>query len=121
MASLDRIEVRIPADKQLARVARTAVSILAREAGIPAGRAGLFAALVARRFSGLASGGGDRPGSVELTVEPAAGGLDVRIRRGARPGAVLKVRKARKARKAPKVRKARARTAGPQSAPSRRR
>jgi len=111
MASLDRIEVRIPADKRLARVARTAVSILARGAGIPAGRAALFAAVVARRFSGLASDGAERPGgTVALTVEPAADGLDVRIRCGARPGAVLKVRKTRKA---PKVGSSRRRAAGP--------
>ena len=95
MASVDQIEVRVPADRRLARVVRAAVSHVARGAGIPAGRASVFAGEVARRFTGLAARGPERDEEVALTLEPAAGGVDVRIRQGPRHGTVLRVRKER--------------------------
>jgi hypothetical protein len=94
MASVDRIEVRFSADKRLARVVRAAVSVAARGAGVPAGRATRLAACAARRFRGLAARGAGRTNgkaAIELTLEPAAGGLDVRIWTGARRGGVLRV------------------------------
>jgi hypothetical protein len=98
MASVDRIEVRISADKRLARVVRAAVSSAARGAGVPAARASRLAGEAVKRFGLLAARGTVRGGTVDLTLEPAAGGLDVRIRSGARKGTVpkgtvLKVRK----------------------------
>jgi len=95
MASVDRIVVQIHADRRLARVVKTVVSVVARGAGVPAARASAFGTQVARRFTSLSAADGTRD-AVELTLEPVKEGLDVEIRRGVRRQA-LKLRRLRRA------------------------
>jgi len=94
MASADKIVVQIPADRRLARVARTVAFVAARGAGLPAAQARAFAAEVARRFT-VFSAAAVRGGAVALTFEIVREGLDLEIRRGGR-------RQALKARKRPR-------------------
>jgi hypothetical protein len=91
MASVNTIALQVSAEKRLARVVKAAVAVVARESGVPEGRAAAFAVAVARRFADLA--GKNAIGStVSISLEPGPSGLSVRLEAGSgRRPAVLEV------------------------------
>src|SRR5437879_2823339 len=82
MASVNTIALQLSAEKRLARVVKAAVSVVARESGIPGGRAAAFAGAVARRFADLAGKNGSGTKTVNVSLEPAPKGLSVRLGAG---------------------------------------